>query len=105
MTHDQLTIQRQLLNHQGITTDLYFGHILNEIKNGEIVPIMNGWERSPWIMNFVTRQDKDMENADLRNFSLWWTKSEAESALQRVVKGRKIIEEAIKNSSELYSQF
>ena len=102
LTHDQLAIKRLLLNHQGITTDLYFGHVLEEIKNGDLVPILPGWERAPWIMSLVTRRDRDLENCELRKFADWWAQSEADSALDRVVKGRRIIEQAQRNAAELF---
>ena len=105
LTHDQLAIKRLLLNHQGITTDLYFGHLLEEIKNGDLVPILPGWERSPWIMSLVTRRDRDLENSELRKFADWWAQSEADSALDRVVKGRRIIEQAQRNAAELLNPY
>lgn len=92
VTHDQLTIKRLLLNHQGITPDLYFGHVIEELKNGDLVPILQGWERKPWMMALVTRQDKELENPELRNFVDWWARSEADSALDRVLNGRKVVD-------------
>ncbi|WP_289169047.1 LysR family transcriptional regulator [uncultured Parasutterella sp.] len=100
LSHDQLTLKRLLLNHQGITVDLYFGHVLEEIKRGDIVPILPGWEREPWVMAMVTRQDQELQNAELKNFALWWNKSEASSALERVFNGRKIIDEAVRRMTD-----
>lgn len=81
---------------------MYFGHVLEEIKNGDLVPILPGWERAPWIMSLVTRRDRDLENSELRKFADWWAQSEADSALDRVVKGRRIIEQAQRNAAELF---
>lgn len=103
MTHDQLTIKRLLLNHQGVSPDLYFAHVLEELRNGDLIPILPGWERKPWQMSLITRQDKDIENAELRNFVLWWARSEAASSQERVIKGRQIIEDAYKRSKDIIS--
>lgn len=100
-THDQLTIKRLLLNHQGISPDLYFAHVIRELKSGELVPILKDWERKPWEMSLITRQDRDLESPDLRNFVVWWARSESASALDRILLGRKIIEEAYKRTNEI----
>lgn len=100
-THDQLTIKRLLLNHQGITPDLYFAHVIHELKSGELIPILKDWERKPWEMSLITRQDRDLESPDLRNFVVWWARSESASALDRILLGRKIIGEAYKRTNEI----
>lgn len=103
-THDQLTIKRHLLNHQGISPDLYFGHVLPELQNGSLIPILPGWERTPWDMAIVTRQDKEFECATLRSFAMWWAQSENASALERVIQGRKVIAAAQERADALIAE-
>ena len=51
LSHDQFLIRNMVLNHQGITPDLYLGHVVEELRQGKIVPILPGWERQNWNMH------------------------------------------------------
>ncbi len=71
-THDQLTLKRLLLEQQGITVDLYHGHVIKEIRTGQIVPILRGWRREPWNMFIVTRQETELKSTRMREFVRWF---------------------------------
>lgn len=71
ITHDQMTLRQLLLEHRGITIDLYAGHMLPEIKSGRVVPIMPGWRREPWQMSIITRWEAEKRSSDLANFALY----------------------------------
>ena len=71
VTHDQMTLRQMLLEHRGITVDLYAGHMLAEIKSGQVVPIMPGWKREPWEMSVVTSIDGERRSKALADFALF----------------------------------
>lgn len=72
MTHDQMSLKQLLLNHQGITVDLYAGHVLEELQNGTVVPILEGWEREVWTMCLITRLEDERNSPRLRAFAEWF---------------------------------
>lgn len=71
ITHDQMTLRQMLLEHRGITVDLYAGHMIPEIKAGTVVPIMPGWRREPWEMSVVTSIDGERRSKRLADFALF----------------------------------
>lgn len=73
MTHDQMSLKQLLLSHQGITVDLYSGHVLDELNSGRVVPILEGWEREPWTMCLITRLEDESHSPSLRAFAEWFT--------------------------------
>lgn len=70
---DQAALKRLLLNHRGITVDLFLGHVVEEIRAGRVVPILRGWERAPWQMCVVTRTEDEERSPRLRAFAEWFT--------------------------------
>lgn len=72
MTHDQMSLKQLLLNHQGITVDLYAGHVLEGLQNGTVVPILEGWEREVWTMCLITRLEDERNSPRLRAFAEWF---------------------------------
>lgn len=70
---DQVTLKRLLLNHRGITVDLFLGHVVEEIRAGRVVPVLRGWERAPWHMCVVTRTEDEERSPRLRAFAEWFT--------------------------------
>ena len=73
VTHDQLTLKRLLLEHHGITVDLSILHIGEEIRRGIVVPLLEGWTKTPWCMCLVNRREDELRSAKLRDFVLWMT--------------------------------
>lgn len=72
ITHDQMSLKQLLLNHQGLTVDLYSGHVLEELQNGTIVPILEGWERESWTMCLITRVEDERNSPRLQSFAEWF---------------------------------
>lgn len=85
VTHDQLTLKRLLLEHHGITVDLALLHVEDEIREGRVVPILEGWTRAPRYMCLVDRREEELNNAKLRNFVLWMTATAREDMQKRTV--------------------
>ncbi len=71
-THDQMSLKQLLLSHQGITVDLYAGHVIEELQNGTVVPILEGWEREPWTMCLITRLEDEHTSPRLHAFAEWF---------------------------------
>lgn len=69
---NQLLLKTFLLNHMGIATDLFLGHVVNEIQTGRIVPVLRGWERKPWHMCIATRMEDELKTPRLRAFAEWF---------------------------------
>lgn len=94
LTHDQMTLRRLVLDHQGITVDLYVGHVLDEIRSGQLVPILPGWARSLWRMCVVTRRDAEMRSPELTRCAQWLAGIGEIETRRRVVEGNRIVDEA-----------
>lgn len=94
VTHDQLTLKRLLLEHHGITVDLSIIHCGEELKRGEVVPILRGWQKAPWNMCLVNRREDELKNAKLRNFVLWITAAARDDMRAWGVENDRIIAEA-----------
>ena len=72
LASDQVTLKRLLLNHRGIAVDLFLGHVVDEINEGKVVPVLRGWERAPWHMCVVTRTEDAERSPRLRAFAEWF---------------------------------
>ncbi len=94
VTHDQVTLKNLLLENMGITVDLFIGHVTKELEEGRIIPILPGWERNPWRLCLVTKEDKELESTEVRLFAEWWAATEAREAAARAVKARDAVERA-----------
>lgn len=73
-SHDQLTIKRMVLEHQGIAVDLFPGHVLDEITSGRLVPVLDGWHRCAWNMCVLTRVEDENRSPALKAFAEWFTR-------------------------------
>lgn len=91
-THDQFMLKKLVLNHWGITVDLYGGHVLAELERGELVPVLEGWSRPPWNMCVVTCQDVEMANQDIARFAAWWSEHQNYEDNVRMTHSRELIE-------------
>lgn len=100
-SHDQKTIKRQLLEHQGMSVDLFVGHVIDELQAGQIIPILTDWQRIPWNMCIVTRLDKELANSELRNFAKWWQDTEIMAAAERSVRCKAALATALENAPRL----
>lgn len=89
--NDQGNIKRLLLEGKGISPDLTPTICLNELKKGEIVPVLKGWRRAPWRFCVATNRVKEKRNPELAVFADWYSQKQLESAQSRM----KIAEELI----------
>ena len=83
-THDQFMLKKLVMNHWGITVDLYGGHVLQEIESGELVPFLEGWSRPRWNMCIVTRQDVEISCKEVRCFAEWWSARQSSNDADRM---------------------
>ncbi len=72
LASDQLVLKRLVLEHQGIALDLFLGHVVEDIQARRIVPVLPGWERTPWHMALVTRTEDEQRSPRLRAFAEWF---------------------------------
>lgn len=98
--HDQSVIKKLVLGHQGISPDLYFGHALDELENGKLLPILPGWKRAPWQMTIITRHDKVIDNSELRDFTQWMVDSDRTLHAERARKADEVLKDAYKRTTE-----
>ena len=101
VTHDQLTLKRLLLEHHGITVDLSILHIGEEIRRGIVVPLLEGWTKTPWCMCLVNRREDELRSAKLRDFGLWMTATAREDSARSANECRQIIEDAYLRSKRV----
>lgn len=94
LSHDQFLIRNMVLNHQGITPDLYLGHVVEELRQGKIVPILPGWERQNWNMHILARRDRYLSDPVIRDFVNWFSQVENKQCVERIMQARSAIEEA-----------
>lgn len=94
LSHDQFLIRNMVLNHQGITPDLYLGHVVEELRQGKIVPILLGWERQNWNMHILARRDRYLSDPVIRDFVNWFSQVENKQCVERIMQARSAIEEA-----------
>lgn len=66
----------------GIAVDLPLSFIEKELLSGELVPVLKGWRRKPWIRNLVSRKDNS-EWPELQTFIKWFKANEAGEARRR----------------------
>lgn len=78
VSHDQLTLKKMALEHQGIAVDISPVHLIDELASGRLVPILEGWHREPWRMCVVTRLEDEKRSPALRAFSAWLAEATAE---------------------------
>ena len=65
--------------------DLALLHVEDEIRDGRVVPLLEGWTRAPRYMCLVDRREEELKNAKLRNFVLWMTATAREDMQKRTV--------------------
>ena len=100
VTHDQMMLKKLILAHQGITVDLFIGHVAEELKRGEICPILPGWERRPWQLCLVTRTERELESPEVRRFAEWWADVEGREATERAARARMAVSESFRVQRE-----
>lgn len=82
--NDQGNIKKLLLRGIGISPDLSPTICLQELKSGEIVPLLKGWRREPWNFCVVTNRKKENGNPEFKKFAEWFSKHESKNAGERM---------------------
>lgn len=72
---DVLTGKEMLLAGEGISVDLSISSIENELKTGEVVPVLPGWHRPAWAITFAIRRES-LSNSRLVRFAIWLKEKE-----------------------------
>ncbi len=101
-THDQFMLKKLVMNHWGITLDLYGGHVLKEIEEGRLVPFLEGWVRPSWNMCIVTRQDVELANKEVSCFADWWRSIQSPNDQSRMALSRRACEKSLKINADLF---
>ncbi len=103
-THDQFMLKKLVLNHWGITVDLYGGHILQELAEGRLVPFLEGWTRPFWNMCVVTRHDVDIANKEVSSFANWWSRVQAKRDNDRMTSSSDLCARAREINRDLFEE-
>lgn len=78
VSHDQLTLKRMALEHQGVAVDISPVHLIDELRSGRLVPVLEDWHRAPWRMCVVTRLEDEKRSTALRTFAGWLAEAASE---------------------------
>ncbi len=95
MTDAQLTLNHMMLEGEGIVIDCVPQHLIEEIKNDEVIPVLPGWRRKPQELCIVTRRDREAMNEALHDFAIWWRSYEKSAAAARTQYGEAVLAEAL----------
>lgn len=102
-THDQFMLKKLVLNHFGVTLDLYGGHVLEEIESGKLVPFLDGWVRPSWNMCIITRQDVELSNKEISQFASWWSSIQSPNDQSRMDLSRRACVKSRQINADLFS--
>ena len=64
-------VKQAVLEGHGIALSLAPYHCIEELEEGTLVPILNGWHR-PSQSNFVAVKENDWKIKTIRHFASWW---------------------------------
>ncbi len=92
---NQITLRTWALNHRGIALDIAASGIVQELKEGKLVPVLPDWHRKSWELCVVTRSDREEESSEIRDFASWWAVREGIDSMRRYVTGSGIITEML----------
>lgn len=101
-THDQFMLKKLVMNHWGITVDLYGGHVLEEIEAGDLVPFLEGWSRPRWNMCIVTRQDVDISCKEISSFADWWAARQSKTDNDRMTRSLRACMSSRQKNADLF---
>lgn len=79
---DVLSGKEVLLAGEGISVDLSISSIEKELKNGEVVPVLQGWHRPAWSITFAIRRES-LSNSRLVKFAVWLKEREKVASERR----------------------
>ena len=84
-------------NDDTVTQQLFFGRE----RRGIVVPLLEGWTKTPWCMCLVNRREDELRSAKLRDFVLWMTATAREDSARSANECRQIIEDAYLRSKRV----
>ncbi len=102
-THDQFMLKKLVMNHWGITLDLYGGHVIAELEAGRLVPFLQGWVRPSWNMCIVTRQDVELTNKEVSSFANWWRSIQSPGDQDRMSRSLRACEKSLAMNADLFA--
>ena len=70
---DMLNIKDAVLRGYGIAVDIPLGMVLDELKRGELVMVLDGWHRDFWNYTIVTRAGGN-PNSPVERFAAWYAR-------------------------------
>lgn len=97
----QAALEPKAEPHERFTIDLSILHIGEEIRRGIVVPLLEGWTKTPWCMCLVNRREDELRSAKLRDFVLWMTSTAREDSARSANECRQIIEDAYLRSKRV----
>ena len=68
---DMLNIKDALLKGLGISLDVPLGMVLDDIRRGEIVQVLDNWHRPSWQYSVITRASDD-DTTPIGRFAAWY---------------------------------
>lgn len=69
--NDMLNVKDAVLKGFGIAVDIPLGMVLDELRSGELVPVLNGWHRDYWHYSVITRL-ADGPSTRIGRFAAWY---------------------------------
>ncbi len=69
---DMLNIKDAMMKSMGIAVDLPLGVVLEEIRNGEVVQVLDNWHRDFWDYSVVIRSEDT--KTDIGRFATWYAR-------------------------------
>ncbi len=88
--HDMLNIKDAVLRGFGIALDVPLGMVLDELRSGEVVPVLDGWHREHWNYCIATRAEDDIDTA-VGRFAAWYARRATDEIDRRREEGFRIL--------------
>lgn len=82
LSGDFLTVRSAMLSGLGIAVDLPPASFMEELHEGRVVRVLDGWARPPFVISLAYLK-QNADNAVLRHFCGWFRRHERLAALER----------------------
>lgn len=87
---DMLNVKDAVLRGFGIGLDVPLGMVLDELRQGLLVPILDGWHRDYWHYSIVTRAQDGPKTA-VGRFAAWYAERATREINERRAEGFRIL--------------
>lgn len=84
--NDMLNVKDAVLKNLGIALDIPLGMLLDEIRRGEVVQVLDGWHRDYWSYSVVIRST-DTVNTPIGKFAAWYAQRATQEIDERRHRG------------------